>query len=206
LIIRLIDATQKSIKRNPNLNPALFLASLPEIKQKMEESTIDSPWSVVAEAITEKALTELAFCSEALSNLETLILSSELESIAQQVEELARKNSEDHSAGEEVRELITSLLEIIRGGIRGYKVEGAIALQEALAVCIGKLLVMRSPGFMEEKEKALLSEIKNILTNIDWVVGKAFDYKSLFESVGPLLPGLANTSSQGEEIRKNLVR
>jgi len=205
-IIRLIDETKKLIKRKHDLNHALFLESLPEIKNKMEESTIDSPWSVVAEAITDKALTELSFCSEALSNLETPILSSELESISQQVEKLARKDLENHHGEEEVGELIMALLEIIRRGIRDYKVLGAIALQESLAVCIGRLFVMRSPGFMEEKETALLSEMKNILAYIDWVIGKAFDYKSLFESVVPLLPGVAMTSSQCEENGKTMVR
>ncbi len=206
LIIRLIDDTKNLIKRRVDLNHALFLESLPEIKNKMEGATIESQWSVVAEVITDKALTELSFCSEVLANLETPIAPSELEGISQQVEGLAGKNLENHHGEEEVGELIMALLEIIRRGIRDYKVIGAIALQESLAVCIGRLFVMRSPGFMEEKETALLTEMKNILMNIDLAIGKALDYRSCFESVAPFLPGLAMASSQCEENGKTMVR
>ena len=206
LIIRLMEDTRKLIKRRVDLNHALFLESLPEIKNKMEGATIESQWSVVASAITDKALTELSFCSEALSKLEIPIEHSELEGISHQVEALGRKNLENHKSEEEVGELIIALLEIIRRGIRDYKVIGAIALQESLAVCIGRLFVMRSPGFMEEKDTELLSEMKNILKNIDLAIGKAFDYKSLFESVVPFLPGLATTSSQCEENGQTMVR
>jgi len=51
--------------------------------------------------------------------------------------------------------------------------------------------VMRNPGFAGEKEVELLSYIKDLLTHIDKVVGQAFNNKSLFESVAPLLPGTA---------------
>ena len=206
LIIRLIDDTRKLIKRRPDLNHVLFLGSLPEIKNKMEETTIESPWSAVASVVTEKALTELSFCSEALAKFESPIEPTELESLNHQVEALSRKNLENQHGEEEVGELIINLLEIIRRGIRDYNVIGAIALQESLAVCIGRLFVMRSPGFMEEKETELLSRMKAILRDIDLAVGKAFAYKSLFESVVPFLPGLALATDQHEGNGKVLVK
>jgi len=172
----------------------------------MEETTIESPWSAVASVVTEKALTELSFCSEALAKFESPIEPAELESLNHQVEALSRKNLENQHGEEEVGELIINLLEIIRRGIRDYNVIGAIALQESLAVCIGRLFVMRSPGFMEEKETELLSRMKAILRDIDLAVGKAFAYKSLFESVVPFLPGLALTTDQHDGNGKVLVK
>ncbi len=189
LIIRLIDDTKKNIKKRPDLNHALYLGSLPELKKIMEDTTLVSPWTALAPALTDKAMTELSFCSDALSSLETPLKSGDLESISKTIETLQLKTTKQVNCEEEVGELIVSLLEVIRRGIREYSIIGAIALQESLAVCIGRLFVMRSPGFAEETEIELLSQMKDLLTHIDQQVGKAFNYKSQFETLASLLPG-----------------
>jgi len=191
LVIHLIDDTKKFIKRKSGINHALFLGSLPEIKNIMEETKIESPWSLLSSIITEKSLTELAFCADALSEMEKPVQKGELDGITKKVEAFAQKTKLATNCDEDIKELLNSIVDVIRRGIRDYHIIGAIALQEALAVCIGRLFVMRSPGFAGEKELELLSYIKDLLTHIDWVVGQSFNTKSLFENVAPLLPGTA---------------
>jgi len=191
LIIRLIDDTKKFIKRQPDMNHVLFLGSLPEIKNTMEETNIESPWSLLLPILSEKSLTELAFCADALSNMENPIKKEELDGITQKVDAFAQKTNQATNCDEEMKELLCSIADVLQRGIRDYHIIGAIALQETLAVCIGRLFVMRSPGFAGEKEMELLSYIKDLLTHIDWAVGQAFNNKSLFENVAPLLPGTA---------------
>ncbi len=198
LIIRLIDDTKKYIKRKPDINHALFLGSLPDIKDKMEETTIESPWALLSSSISEKALTELAFCADALSDMETPIKKEELEGITKKVDAMAQKTKQATNCEEEMKELLISLIDVIHRGIRDYHIIGATALQEALAVSLGRLFVMRSQGFAREKELELLSNLKDILTHINLVVGEAFNYKSLFENLAPLLPGTAMPATQDE--------
>ncbi len=191
LVIHLIDNTRKHIKKRTDLNHSLYLSSLPDIKKVMEDTTTESPWSTLSKALTDKAMTELSFCSDALSQAEIPLKLVDLETITKKVEGLHQKTEKHVSCDEEVGELIFSLLSVIRKSIRDYEVVGAVSLQEALAVCIGRLFVMRSPGFAEENETVLLSEMKDILFHIDTQIGKAFNFKSQFETLAPLLPGAA---------------
>ncbi len=191
LVIGLIDDTKNFIKKKSDINHTLFLGSLPEIKNIMEETNIDSPWAILSSILSEKSLTELAFCADALSEMETPIKKGELEEITKKIEALAQKTKQATNCEDDMKELLNSIVDVIRRGIRDYHIIGAIALQEALAVCIGRLFVMRNPGFAGEKELELLSYIKDLLTDIDRVVGQAFNNKSLFENVAPLLPGTA---------------
>ena len=194
LIIHLIDNTKKNIKKRTEINHALYLGSLPDIKKAMEETTNESPWTTLAQVLTDKVMTELSFCSDALSKVEAPVEPADLETITKKVEALQQKIAKHTTCDEEVRELIVSLLEVIRRGIRGYEIIGASALQETLAVCIGRLFVMRSPGFAEETETEILSEMKEILAHIDAQIGKAFSFKSQFETLAPLLPGATLTT------------
>ncbi len=191
LVIRLIDDTGKFIKRKSGINHALFLGSLPEIKNIIEETNIESPWSLLSSILSEKSLTELAFCADSLSDMEIPIKKEELDGITKKLEAFAKKTKQAMNCEDDMGELLGSLVDVLRRGIRDYHIIGAIALQETLAVCIGRLFVMRNPGFAGEKEVELLSYIKDLLTHIDKVVGQAFNNKSLFESVAPLLPGTA---------------
>jgi hypothetical protein len=199
LVIRLIDDTKKFIKRKSDINHTLFLGSLPDIKNIMEETNIDSPWSLISSILSDKSLTELAFCADALSDMEIPIKKGELEGITKKVEAFAKKTKQATNCEDDIKELLESIVNFLQRGIRDYHIIGAIALQETLAVCIGRLFVMRCPGFAGEKETELLSYIKDLLTHIDWVVGQAFNNKSLFENVAPLLPGTAIPATESIE-------
>lgn len=188
-----LEEIEKSIRENPGRPTDLYLRNFDRLRRALSITNLDGSWGTQAQLLTEAAVGDLAFCSEAIQARQPEF-EAPLDSIrmlAAEIEELTTLVAES-DIDPELRTVILVCLEALRRAVAEYRIRGASALRDAVKNSLAELLLV-ADVVKSEHQKTPVVKFLSLLAMADQVVTKVWKYKALLATpIRGLLPEFAS--------------
>ena len=163
----LINEVEGLIKRYEESNSDIALRYFKNIKAAVNQVNFDIPWGTIRDRLDETTLYSLERSAHMLASkcLEKPIEQNELSDLMSKIE-LLTKDVINSTLPDDVKVLITELLDIIRDAVREYHIRGALSFKKAMETIFGRLHLINEELLHEAEDSELYKRFKEIAAQV----------------------------------------
>jgi len=192
---------EKEILSISDMNHAVYLAWLPEVKQIFSAVQIEIPFQYYTQALNANVQALIAVCDEQLSRSrpEPVLDEGRKTDLSDKIEQLRADIESDLDLSSETREYIKYHIDLIQNAIHDYKIQGMAAILHAAERSVGSAYIRRS-DFEIAQETKHGEKFNMTLAALVLAAFAAYpQFKEISGDLIKLLPGTANTEEVSSE-------
>jgi hypothetical protein len=184
----LIDQIEARIRQLPVTDLALYLESLPVLRNLITPTQLHESWSQRSAPLASGALTSVRFCASVLKvhHKETPIPESKLKDLRTQLDELFKSVIDDADLDADLKIVIYDLLRSARDSIDHYQIKGLDGLKQSVVYAVG-LLHVHQKRFEGNSMLPTVEQVGKFVRDLTIVVAAASQMNALGIKVGEWL-------------------